>query len=267
MKSKTYRMQVRSGDAFLVPGDMHYPLHDKAAVSAMVEWWSNRQDPYIRTGVIFQGDNLDCFGLSRFGKRAKKFWDVGRLKRGVDEFRPIATWGAKHELGALMNLGNHEYWCTQFVDANPALEGCPGVEFGALTGLNDVEGLEILDYDSRILLGDKVVVCHGHGLGARTLGGIVTKYPDQFSLIGHYHSIQYLSRTVYGPDGEPQIRGAATCGMLASYEAVEDYAPDPNMQQGFAVVEFFGDRGNGQPFFRVDQHIIVKDIKGRAYVA
>lgn len=267
--ARTYRLAVQDGDAFLIPGDIHFPVHDKAATAAVWEWWAVRVDAgfFGRAGVILQGDTLDCYGLSRFGKRAKKYWDKGRLMAGVDAARPFIEWAAGHELGCLMNLGNHEYWCTHFVNDSPALEGCPGVEFGALTGLGDIPGLEILDYDTRIVLGDKVVVCHGHGLGAKTLSGVVAKYPDQFTVHGHVHKMAMVTRTVYGPDRIPAVRGAATCGMLMSYEGAEEYAPDPDMQQGFNVVEFFGNRGNGQPFFRVDQHLVVKDSRGRAHVA
>lgn len=263
--SKTYRVHVEPGDAYLVPGDLHYPLHDAGAVAAMLEWFQLRREAGIwdRTGLLLQGDTLDCFGLSKFRKRAKKFWDAGKLKLGVDAARPLIEWGARMPLGATMVLGNHDYWAANFVEENPALEGCPGVEFGALTGLSSIEGLEILGHGDKVLLGDKVVVCHGDTLGAKSPSSIVAKYPDQVTVLGHYHRVWQLLRTVYGPEGDPSYRGAYCVGMLAGEEAIEDYAPDGDMQLGFGVIEFFGPkRRNGQPHFRVDLHTIVKGPSG-----
>ena len=265
--SKTCRIGVQPGDAYLIPGDLHYPLQNDGAVNAMWEWFQNRTDAgcWLRTGLLLQGDTLDCYGLSRFGKRAKKFWDAGRLMYGVNSARPLIEWGARMPLGATMILGNHDLWASSFVNDNPALDGCPGVAFGSLTGLSDIDGLEILGHGDKVLLGDKVVVCHGDTLGAKTPASIVAKYPDQTTVLGHYHRVWSQLRTVYGPDGEAGYRGAHCVGMLASSRATEDYAPDGDMQLGFGVVEFFGPlRTNGQPHFRVDLHTIVK--AGHDYV-
>ena len=157
-----------------------------------------------------------------------------------------------------MLLGNHEDWISQATDEQPEFDGCPGMEFGALTGLNAIEGLEILPVGDRILLGDKCVIVHGHDL-PKTPETVMRKYPDQFTVHGHDHKVYKLHRTVYDAAGEPGIRGVASVGMLAGRKATEDYAPDPDMQLGFAVIEFYGKRSNGLPFFRVDEHVIVED--------
>lgn len=257
---KVYRIAVQPGDAYLVPGDMHYPFHHKQAVKAMWEWVHDRRAAGIwnRLGVVLTGDTIDPFGLSRFKKPAKKFMDKGRIMGAVDDARPFLTWAAKTELGCNMILANHEKWIYDALDDLPALEGCPGLQFGALTGLDDIEGLEILDVGTRVLLGDKVVITHGHGL-PRTAAGTLRKYPDQMTVRGHDHHVYKLYTTVRAPDGAPQVRGVTGVGFLGGPDSYEDYCEDPDMQLGFAVIEFFGRRENGQPFFRIDDHVIVED--------
>jgi len=153
----------------LVVGDIHFPAHDPEALRATQEYFDNRVQAgvYSRAGVVNNGDILDCYGLSRWGKRAKRFWSEGQLMAGVNAARPFLEWAARFDL-SLLNLGNHEYWCTRFVNDTPGLEGCPGVEFAALTGLGDIDGLEILDYDTKIVINDKCVITHGHGTRGKT---------------------------------------------------------------------------------------------------
>lgn len=268
-QGKTYKIAARAGDTWLIPGDIHFPVHDPRALSAMVGWFEDyrAQHPDRRAGVIFQGDTFDCYGLSRFGKRAKKFWNHGRLMAGVNAALPTLKWAASLPNGAYLKMGNHDAWIQRFIDETPALEGAPGLEFAKLTGLDAIEGLEVLGEETKILVGDKVVIAHGHKLGAKTAKGIVDKYPDQVTICGHYHRLWSLLRTVYSPEGSPGYRGAYCVGFLGSEECIEDYAPDGDMQLGFGVLEFFGDRGGGSPFFRVSLHCIVFDGRGRPYVA
>lgn len=262
--SKTYRIKPQAGWAYMVYGDLHAPYHDRDAVSAANEWWENRKHAgfWAKTGVIFQGDTIDPIGLSPYPKPAKKYWDAGKLITAADAARPLLQYGAKHDLGAVLLLGNHEKWALDAISkALPELHGCPGVEFASLTGLNAVDGLEVLDYGSRILLGDKCVIVHGKELPTKA-EDVLRKFPDQFTVRGHDHKVYKVHRTVYGPDGTPAVRGVCSVGMLAAREAYQDYAPYGDFQLGFAVIEFFDVAG--KQLFRVDEHVIVK--QGRRYV-
>jgi len=51
--------------------------------------------------------------------------------------------------------------------------------------------------------------------------------------------------------------------MLASYAAVEEYAADPDMQQGFAIIEISGPKS--KPVFSVRNHVVVQS-GGNYYV-
>jgi hypothetical protein len=262
---KTYKIHVKPGDAYLVPGDLHFPMQNRGAVKAMWEWVHNRRSAGVwkRFGVIPQGDTIDPIGLSRFPKKARKLWDYGRVKTAVDSALPFLTWAGKTELGCTYLPGNHEAWMMQAIDDVPALSGLAGASFGALTGLDNIEGVEVLEVGDRILLGDKVVIQHGHDL-PKTAEGVLRKFPDQFTVYGHYHRAYQVFRTVYDAAGEPGVRGVTCVGMMASNEAVEDYAPFPDMQLAFAIIEFHGRKSNGAPFFRVDLHTIQEE--GGQYV-
>lgn len=256
----TYRITPRAGWAYLVPGDMHYPFNHAKATNAMIEWWEGQKIHYGKTGVIFQGDTLDPLGVSKYPVPAAKHWDAARIRVGVDAARPILEYAGKHDLPPVYLPGNHEDWIQQCLDKLPAFHGLPGVEFGALTGFNSVSGLEILKYKDRILLGDKLVVVHGKEL-PNAIDAAIRKYPDQFTVRGHDHRVYKVYNTVYDAAGDPGIRGLCSVGMLADRRAYSDYADDPNFQLGFAVLSFFGRRRSGQPFFSVEEHVIVEDGK------
>lgn len=265
---KRYRVAVRPGDVYLVPGDIHFPTHDVGAVNAMTEFFGEQYEAAgLRCGVVLQGDTLDCYGLSRYPKKAARLWASYRLRDEVNAARPFLEWAGGTELGAAMILGNHEKRLLDTLDQHPELHGAAGVEFGAITGLSSVPGLEILDHGARVCLGDKVVVCHGDtDRFPRAAHLVARKYPDHVTLWGHTHQIASHLMTTYDTGGEPQVRGAYNVGHLCDV-AQQEYTDEPSWQAGFAVVEFFGDRGGGRPFFRVTQHLVVRGADGKAVVA
>jgi hypothetical protein len=67
---------------------------------------------------------------------------------------------------------------------------------------------------------------------------------------------------VYDGEGGAGVRGAVNVGHMSNASAHE-YVRYPNWQQGFAVVEFFGEK----PWFRVGLHQIIRDSAGRCHVA
>lgn len=263
-----YRVHVRPGDSYLVPGDIHFPVHDPAAVDAMVSWFEGHyRAPHHRRGVVFQGDTLDCWGSSRYPKAARRLHNQSRLADEVRAARPLLEWAGDQPLRATMILGNHEDRLNELLDGHPELHGASGASFGALTGLDTVPGLEILGHGDWVCLGDAVAICHGDAdRFPRKAAAVAAKYPDQVTLWGHTHHAEAYYLTVYGVDGRPHVRGAVNVGHLSLVEE-QEYTADPNWQQGFAVVEFFGDRGDGRPFFRVEQHMVLRDRAGRAVVA
>ena len=78
--ARTYRLAVQDGDAFLIPGDIHFPVHDKAATRAVWEWWAVRVDAgffgragviLLRTHALSSRSSMDVSPISRRGAAAR----------------------------------------------------------------------------------------------------------------------------------------------------------------------------------------------------
>lgn len=259
-----YHVKVEAGDAYLIPGDMHFPIHDPDAVAAMQVFW----DKYYkksRRGTLLQGDTIDSHSISRHPKKPARLAAFPRLIDEVATARPFLTWAGAQALGCTVIPGNHEDWLQDLIDCNPGLCGAPGMDFPTLTGLTDIDGLDFVPYGTWVRLGDLVSVCHGDPKDfPKKPNLVVNKYPEQFTLFGHTHRAAVTYKTVYSSNGEPGTVGAMNVGHLG---LIPEYTSDPDWQQAFAVVEFFGDRGNGKPFFRANLHHIVRDRKGTCHVA
>lgn len=270
--SPTYRVRARPGDWWFVPGDIHFPTEDKPALLKAMEWFTERaarvRKAKGRVGVCLQGDTLDLWGLSSFSKSSKRVWQSGRIKQEVDAAWPFFEWCAKitHELPWVMILGNHEARAQRFLDDHHTLDGLPGVEFGALTGIDKLP-VELVDHGGRLLLGNRLVVCHGDRLtGWKSVTAVARNYPDQVTVYGHTHHIASHLRTIYGPDDKPRVLGAYNIGHLSMRP---EYYADPDWQLGFAEIEFLPGplRHGGQPFFSVHQRQVLTNARGEVTVA
>lgn len=262
-----YRIQPRAGDVWLIPGDMHFPIHDAGAVTAMWSWFMAEFANRRRRGVLLQGDTFDSHSISRFPKKPARLKAFPSLADEAAVARPFLRRAGALELGCKIVPGNHEDWLDELLMNNPGLAGAPGMRWQHLTGLDDIDGLTWLDYGTKVILGDNVVVCHGDPRDfPKKPHLVVNKYPDQFTIFGHTHQAASFYRTVYDAHGKPQTRGAMNVGCLT---LAAEYTDDPNHQLAFGTVEFFGDRrgGDRHPFFRAQLHHIVRDRAGRAYVA
>lgn len=266
-----YKVAVRAGDVWLIPGDIHFPIHDPGAVTAMWSWFVAHyagvqpNGPKYRRGCLLQGDTIDSHSISRFPKKPERLAAFPSLAHEARAARPFLKRAGALENGVIYVPGNHEDWLADLLMNNPGLQGTPGTKWETLTGLDDIDGITWLPYGTWVALGDLVAVCHGDPSDFPKKPHLVTnKYPDQFTIFGHTHRAATHYRTIYDSSGSPATRGAMNVGTLSQ---VAEYTSDPDHQQAFGVVEFFGNRGNGKPFFRADLRHIVKSKDGRAYVA
>ncbi len=220
-----------------------------------------------RAGIILQGDTLDCWGLSSFSKSSKRNWKNGRLKQEVDAGMPFFRWckGNSFELPWIYILGNHEARIQKFLDDNHTLEGLPGTEFGALTGLDKL-GVDVVEHGGRVLLNDNLIVCHGDRLtGWKSPQMVARSYPEQITVYGHTHHIASALRTSYSPDDKPRVRGAYNIGHLSLRP---EYYSDPDWQLGFVEIEFLEpSRRGGNPYYSVHQRLCLPGPRGGVIVA
>jgi hypothetical protein len=255
---RTYRIETKPGDAYFIPGDLHFPGCKTDALAVAWNWFAAKHSRR-RYGVIGQGDTLDCHHLSKHPKDVRK----ARLAQEVESFRPWAENWAESPLGFTMILGNHEARVRRLImEYMPDLEGLPGAEFGKLTGLDDIEGLEILGHGDRILLGKKTIVEHGDKMrggktGNKSPEAVLRDYPDQVTIYGHTHKASTRYVTVWGPDG-PAVRGAINVGTFQREEEAEDFAPDANWQVAF--VEW---QALERDLFSAKLHLVLPDAKAK----
>ncbi len=254
-----YKIAAHAGDAYLVPGDLHFGQHNAAAIKAMDRFFATRFRKN-RRGVICLGDAIDSHPITRHDRKAERLAAIPTL---MDEVRLAYPWfesAAWSPLGCTYVLGNHEAWIQDIINSQPGLAGAPGMAWGTLTGLSSIENLDILPYKTWIDLGSHVSLHHGKGLPS-SIKQVTMKYPDQFTVYGHYHSVELRYRTVHSRAGQT-YRGAMQVGCM---QAEPDFTQDPDWQLGFGVIEFFGDNGEGEPLFKPHAYVVVK-TKGGDYV-
>lgn len=248
--------KVAAGDAWLIPGDKHCPIEDREGNEAMYRFFDDRYSGH-RRGVCFQGDTVDCHSVSPHRKKAARLAAFPTLVDEAQAARRYLEYASRLPLGGVYILGNHERWAEDLVDNNPGLSGAPGMEFQRLVGLDDIPNIEWLSVGSWLRLGDLVAVTHGNAKGfPRRLLGVRNKYPNQFTIFGHTHQAGTAYWTTYGPDGEESTYGAMNVGHMSGHPEYLE-GEDPDWQRAFAIVEFFGDRGGGRPFFRVTLHHVI----------
>lgn len=267
-RPKRLKVHVEAGDVYLIPGDIHFPVQDADAVSAMANWFEMEYpEAEYRRGVILQGDTIDAHSVSRHQRKPARMAAFPRLVDECETARPFLSWAGAQELGATYIEGNHEDWVTDLVDAQPGLSGAPGMVFPKLVGLDDIDGIEWLPQGAWVQLGDLVAICHGDAHRfPRRLAAIRNRYPFQFTAYGHTHQSGMTFWTVVDADGKESTYGAMNVGHLSlppEYLGGED----PDWQRGFGVIEFFGDRGDGRPFYRPSLHHVVRGKDGRVAVA
>jgi hypothetical protein len=139
--------------------------------------------------------------------------------------------------------------------------------FPKLVGLDDVGGVEWLPQGSWVMLGDLVGCCHGDAKGfPGVLSSVRRKYPRQFTVYGHTHRSGLAFWTTYDFEGNEATYGAMNVGHMS---LAPEYlgGEDPDWQRAFGVVEFFGDRGDGRPFYRPSLHHVVRGKGGKVAIA
>lgn len=258
-------LAVREGDRVLVPGDVHFPVHDPRAVDILV---AAARDLRC-TWVVLQGDTFDYWGLSRYPKEAQRYFEDGRLEEEASAGREaLAALRASVPRGhAVIGPGNHEDRWYDLVDANPALHG-----FEWSTPVRQVlEGWHVLPRGYRLLAGP-LVIEHGDRIrGCREGGGLhpahrcLQNYPGQNTLFGHTHRIDACTRPTE-KRGEPVAHGAWTVGYLGDPVRSSTYMRDGHSwEQGFAVVDFFA-LARGRLGFTVNQARFLRGARGRQVV-
>lgn len=239
-----------------VPGDIHCPFQDDAALWLMVE----HADKYGGADLVIQGDFLDCKGLSTHDKPPGE-WNPGLQEESTaaDFWLDIFTQAFKT---VTWIAGNHEQRIERLQMANPALAGIP---WWHIAGLHSYDNrVTFLEYDDEVHLGAATIV-HGDTLkGSLSAGGtnrVLANYPLSVLVYGHSHRIASSFSTVHTPRGE-KVYGAFNVGHMSKVAEHQRWSRRANHQTGFGVLTLLEDDHSVD----VKLHCVVKTKHGRRMV-
>lgn len=224
-------VHVNTPGWWLVLGDVHLPMHDKATVELAVE--EARQKNVA--GVLLNGDLLDCFHISPFFRVPTK----EKFRDEIDAGRQFLAWLRSKLPSAriIWREGNHEFRLTRFVaDRAAALYELDEVHLPFLMQLRE-RGMEWVDGKRKVYLG-KLVTLHGHelrkgeGVNPARLAFLRT---TASVLVGHWHrTSEHHQRSL-----EDKHYAVWSVGCACFLGA--DFDPYNQWNHGFALVELAGD--------------------------
>ncbi len=254
------RAEVPEGTLIGIFNDVHIGIHDRAAVSLMIECMTALK---VET-VIANGDIFDCGPVSPHpNKKKRSSFDHGALLCEAETGKELVEWMTTRRK-AIMGTGNHEDWINDIVrSAN--LESSLTVR----SALKIPDKIEVLNHGYQIRIGS-LVIEHGDLLFGRSQGSknlarsILEKCPDQSTIVGHFHRADYAVRTAPDTDGVLRSRGACCIGHMSRSDAHGDYAGRyPQWQQSFGIIRIY--YVDQKPRFTVNNIEIHRDKKNRPY--
>lgn len=210
---------------YVVLSDLQVPWHDTLVLEDLVLPFIDALKP---TGVVLNGDILDCYSISDFDKDPKNAdWTLEReieMTQGI--LKRLRRIERRHWLD-----GNHEHRWTRVQWRNGRLSTMFKSLPEALR-LGDY-GFTYGTYGAHVDLG-KLRVTHGHLVSKHSAwtGKAHFDHYGSSVLVGHTHRLGAYYRT--------DLRGqhvAFENGCLCRLDP--EYVQHPNWQQGFSVVKVF----------------------------
>lgn len=241
-------------------GDSHIGIEDKPAMNLMVEI----MDAEGCTGVFANGDAVNCGTVSPHPENRKlREHNISQLKEEVDYGREYLNWMAGFPL-ALYGEGNHENWINRV-----AVETNTVGSLSVRSALDIPAKIEVLQHGYQVRAGSLVIehgdIVLGRGSGGANLARtILSKYPDQTTLVNHFHRDGVAIRTSPDVNGVLRSHAAHTLGHMSLPDAHTEYAGRmPDWQQSFALIDFYlVDR---KIRFNISHVLIHRDRRNRPY--
>lgn len=232
------RADCPAGTKIGVFNDLHIGIHDRRAADIAIEIFE-----YAGVDVVIaNGDIHDCGPVApHLGKQRRAAMSNGQLIEEAACGREYIDWLLTRRM-AIYGTGNHEDWINDVALATNTV-GTTTVR----SALGIPTGIEVIPHGYQIRLGS-LVIEHGDIAIGRSSGGvnlaqtILRRYPDQNTVVGHFHIDAYAVRT--GPDAQGVLRSYAAHGIghLSDPGAHAEYAGRcPNWQQSVAIIEVWYD--------------------------
>jgi predicted phosphodiesterase len=218
-----------------VLSDVHIPYHSVTALSAALDFIQAEKP----SAILLNGDILDFYQLSRFGKDPRKRSVAHELQAAREFLDILSQFGAK----IYYKIGNHEERYQNYLMMKaPELLGVQQFELQHLLGLHD-RGIELIG-DKRIIKANDLNIVHGHEFG-QSIFSPVNVARGLFlrgkvsAMQGHNH--QTSSHTETDMNGNM----VTTWSLGCLCELNPAYLPINKWSHGFAMVDL---SDNGKDF-------------------
>ncbi len=237
----------KAATRILLLSDIHVPYHNIQAISKAIEYGKEKKV----NAIVFNGDTLDCYALSRYEKDPRK----RRFGEELDLCRQLLNVFRKEFPGVpfYFKLGNHEERFEAYMRIKaPELLGSPEFTLDTLLKFGEL-GCDLIQ-DKRIIKAGKLNILHGHEFVG---GGFSPVNPARgyymrakaSVICGHNHQTSEHSEN----NLEGKVVTAWSTGCLC--EMHPQYMPINKWNYGFAYIQVFKDGG-----FEVDN---LKIINGK----
>lgn len=212
----------------LLLSDIHVPYHNINSLTKAIEYGKKRG----ANCVVFNGDTLDCYALSRYEKdpRKRRFAEELELCRQL-----LDVFKKEFDCPMYFKLGNHEERYEAYLRTKaPELLGCADFTLDALLRFGE-KGITLIQ-DMRIIKAGQLNILHGHEFG-RSVFSPVNPARGYYMrakasvICGHNH--QTSEHTENNLEGK--VVTTWSTGCLCEMHPM--YMPINKWNQGFAFVE------------------------------
>lgn len=218
-----------------VLSDIHIPYHSIEALTACFDFLKSERPE----AILLNGDILDFYQLSRFGKDVRKRSVAHELQAAREFLDVLSQFGAK----IYYKIGNHEERYEHYLmQKAPELLGVQQFELKYLLRLNE-RGIDMIG-DKRIIKANDLNIVHGHEFG-QSIFSPVNVARGLFlrgkvsAMQGHNHSVSEHTESNMNGD----IVTTWSLGCLCELNPA--YLPINKWSHGFAMVEL---HDNGKDF-------------------
>jgi predicted phosphodiesterase len=218
-----------------VLSDIHIPYHSLSALGAALDFIQVEKPD----AILLNGDILDFYQLSRFGKDPRKRSVAHELQAAREFLDVLAQFGAK----IYYKIGNHEERYQHYLMAKaPELLGMQQFELQHLLGLHD-RGIELIG-DKRIIKANDLNIVHGHEFG-QSIFSPVNVARGLFlrgkvsAMQGHNHAVSEHTESNMNGDIVTTWSLGCLCELNPAYLPINKWA------HGFAIVDL---SENGKDF-------------------
>lgn len=220
----------RSIKRVLLLSDIHFPYHDKKAITAALSYGKRKKVE----AIFINGDALDFYQLSFHEKDPRQTSIPEEIKIAQDFFRSLK----KNFPKALIYFipGNHEYRLQRYLRVKaPELLDCDEFRLDVILKLGEI-GIHYIPHGTKCYFG-KLLVEHGDkikGAGGVNPARTLFLRLKRHAICGHFHRTSESTERIY--DGEVVVTYSVGC--LCELEP--RYMEVNNHNHGFAIVEMEG---------------------------